>query len=388
MKVLMLGRIGLLEEGGGDLVQIQNTALELRKLGVEVDLHTGLDFNPLEYDLVHIFQLDWTAETNLYARKVKKFHKPLVLSPIHHNVQEVQKFDDLYAFGLRKISRFLFKDQHSRDTLKNIYRAFSNPQKLLPTAKSVLKGLKKMHQETLSLSDIVLVQTSLEARDLLSTYGVDFKWKIVPNGVSEFFLDSKSWENSMENPLGIKDYLLCVGRIEPRKNQLSIIEAVSVLRQELNQDLRLVFVGKISESRHHSYASLFTQALKENPWIHHVESVPYNEMPLYYHLAKVGISASWFETTGLTSLEALFCGANAVATGDRARECLGNLAFYCSPDDVSSIKEAIKKAYFAPSPKIPEEMRKLYTWKNAGLETWKAYESLMQENQVQLEDTN
>ncbi len=388
MKVLMLGRIGLLEEGGGDLVQIQNTALELKKLGVEVDLHTGLDFNPTEYDLVHIFQLDWTAETNLYARKVKRFQKPLVLSPIHHNVQEVQKFDDLYAFGLRKVSRFLFKDQHSRDTLKNIYRAFSDPQKIIPTAKSVLRGLFKMHQETLSLSDIVLVQTSLEAKDLLNTYKVDFKWKIVPNGVSENFLDSKAWENSTENPLGIKDYLICVGRVEPRKNQLSVIEAVSMLRQELNLDLHLVFVGKISESKHHSYASLFAQALKKNPWIHHVEFVPYNEMPLYYHLAKVGISASWFETTGLTSLEALFCGANAVATGDRVRECLGNLAFYCSPESVFSIKEAIKEAYFAPFPKIPEKMKKLYTWKNVGLETQKVYESLIREDQVKLGAAN
>ncbi|GIW69594.1 MAG: hypothetical protein KatS3mg101_0341 [Patescibacteria group bacterium] len=36
-------------------------------------------------------------------------------------------------------------------------------------------------------------------------------------------------------------------------------------------------------------------------------------MPDYYRNAKVCVSASWFETTGLTSLEALFCGTNAVA---------------------------------------------------------------------------
>ena len=42
MKVLMLGRIGLLEKGGGDKVQIEHTARELGKLGVSVDIKTDL----------------------------------------------------------------------------------------------------------------------------------------------------------------------------------------------------------------------------------------------------------------------------------------------------------------------------------------------------------
>jgi glycosyltransferase involved in cell wall biosynthesis len=369
MKVLMLGRIGLLENGGGDKVQIENTALELRKLGVEVEISTGLNFDPFKYDLIHVFQLDWTAETNLYAKKVKKAGKPLILSPIHHSVAEVKKFEDLYAFDFRRLSKFLFKDQHSRDTFKNVYRSFSDPRKILPTIVSVFKGLKRMHQETLKLSDMVLVQTQLEAKDLQATYSVDFNWKIVPNGVGEPFLNPVI----AKNPLDIENYILCVGRIEPRKNQLKIIEAVSQLRKELNQDISLVFIGKKVKSRHFEYTHLFNFQLEKNPWIRYIEQIPYEEMPSYYHYAKIGISASWFETTGLTSLEALFCGANAVASGKRAKEYLGDLAQYCVPEDVKSIKEAIKKAYFAPPPAIPEKMRELYTWKNAAVKTLEAY---------------
>jgi glycosyltransferase involved in cell wall biosynthesis len=117
--------------------------------------------------------------------------------------------------------------------------------------------------------------------------------------------------------------------------------------------------------------------LKKSPWIRHIEQIPYEKMPAYYHFAKVGISASWFETTGLTSLEALFCGTNAVASGDRAKEYLGDLAEYCCPESVNSIKEAIKKAYYAKAPIIPKEMRELYTWKKAAQETAEVYRKFL-----------
>jgi glycosyltransferase involved in cell wall biosynthesis len=369
-----LGRIGLLEQGGGDKVQIENTAKELRKLGVEVDIKSGLKTDLTHYDLVHVFQLDWTPETYLYAKKVKDENKPLILSPIHHSVKEVTKFDTDYAFDFRRLSKFLFKEQHSRDTFKNVYRSVFNPKKAGPTFRSVVMGLKKMHKKTLSLSDVVLVQTKLEAKDLKETYDVDFKWEKIPNGVGEQFLNPESLENPFKNE-GFKDYILCVGRIEPRKNQLSIMESVDLLRNETGEDLQLVFVGKKSGRRHFEYIWRFNSLLKKYPWIRHIKRVPYEEMPSYYHFAKVGISASWFETTGLTSLEAIFCGANAVASGDRAKEYLGELAFYCTPNDISSIKKALLKAYNAPPPEISEKMRKEYTWENAAKKTLEVYKN-------------
>ena len=33
-------------------------------------------------------------------------------------------------------------------------------------------------------------------------------------------------------PIKFEDYLICVGRIEPRKNQLNVINAVKLLREE------------------------------------------------------------------------------------------------------------------------------------------------------------
>lgn len=373
MKVLMQGRFGLLEAAGGDRIQVENTAEQLKRLGVKVDITTSLNVDASDFDLVHIFQLDWTTETHFMVKNAKKHHKPVVFSPIHHKVEEVKKFDDEHVFGLRRLSKILFEEQHTRDTFKNIYRSVTNPSKFMPTLYSIIHGLKNMHIETLSLSDVILVQTKLEATDLKKTYGVDIKWVKVPSGVSEKFLYAKDYKN----PLPLKDYVFCVGRIEPRKNQLNVIEAVEKLREDSNQDLKLVFVGKKNILNHPEYTLRFNNFIKKHTWITYIESVPYKKIPAYFTHAKVCVSASWFETTGLTLLEALFCGTNAVASSPRAEEILGDYASYCRPWDVGSIKKAIGEQFFANRPKLDVKMRQEYTWENAAKKTYKVYSDLL-----------
>ena len=374
MRVLMLVRFGLLNGSGGDRIQIENTASELRKLGVNVDISSGLKQRYSEYDVVHVFQLDWKPETYFYVKDAVDAGVPVVLSPIHHNVAEVKRFDDEYVFDFRRFSKYLFKNQFHRDTFKNIYSSFFDFQKLKPTLYSVFLGLKNMQRASLKKSSYVLVQTELEAKDLKDTYNVNFKWKKIPNGVSANFLDANFHYSNM---LGISDYVVCVGRIEPRKNQLNVIKAVEMLRQETRRDIHLVLVGSKHSTKHFEYNMRFEMAIKAKPWIHHLPAVPYQEMPSIYHYAKVGVSASWFETTGLTSLEALFCSANAVASGARAREYLGANASYCDPGDVATIKEAIKKEYFAPRPVIEEAIRKEYTWSTAAEKTLEVYKEVL-----------
>jgi glycosyltransferase involved in cell wall biosynthesis len=358
--------------GGGDKVQVENTAKELRKLGVEVDISTTLSTDIQKYDIIHIFQLDWMSETYFYALKAKKFNKPIVLSPIHHNVEEVQRFDDEYTFGLRKIGKYLFRDQHNRDTLKNVYRAVHDGKKIPTALASVFLGLKNMHTKTLKISDRVLVQTALEAKDLVKTYGVNINWTKVPNGVGDhFFANSEP-----ENPLDIEDYILCVGRIEARKNQLSIIEAVEELIKEEEMDVNLVFIGR-KNNNHSEYTQIFDRKVAQNNWITYLPEVPYLDIPPYFKYAKVCVSASWFETSGLTSLDALFMGTNVVAAGDRAKEFLGSYASYCDPGDVMSIKSAMSKELSAPRPKLDEHFKKEYTWKRCAELTKEVYEDLL-----------
>ena len=373
MKILMQGRFELNNGGGGDKIQIENTASELRKLGVEVDIKHRLISDISKYDLLHTFQLDWTAESYFYATNAKKNNKPFVLSPIHHNINEVKKFDDDYAFDYRRISKYLFRDQLHRDTFKNIYRSILNPQKIKPTIHSVFMGLRNMHTKVLKMSDMVLVQTNLEAFDLKDTYNVDFKWEKIPNGVGSQFLNVQNYKNRFN----ISDYIVSVGRVEPRKSWLNIIDAVAMLRKESGRDIELILIGPKNITNHFEYTARFNFALRRYKWVKYIDSVPYDEMPSVYKFAKVCVSASWFESTGLTLLEAIFCGTNAVASGERAKEYLGNMASYCEPGDVKTIFSAIEKEYFAPRPKISTEMKKEYTWENAAKKTLEVYSSVL-----------
>lgn len=372
MKVLMQGRFNLLSTYGGDRIQIENTAKELKKLGVDVDIIDDYAKDFSSYDLVHIFQLDWTPETHFFIKQAKEAGKPVVFSPIHHDVEEVKRFDNECVYDYRRISKFLFKKQHSRDTFKNVYRSFLNPKKIKPTLYSSIKGLKNIHRETLSLADKVLVQTRLEARDLSNTYGVNIDWYIVPNGVGKQFLNMTGYKN----PFHFENYIFSVGRIEPRKNQLKIIEAVNNIRQESEKDLKLVFIGLKNTTNHCEYTFRFNRELKKHKWITYINKIPYEKIPAYFHFSKVTVSASWFETTGLTLLDSLFCGANAVASSPRAREMLGDLATYCDPGDVNSIKTAIETEFEKPRPVVSDYLRAKYTWKNAAKKTLEIYKTL------------
>jgi len=373
MKVLMIGRSGLFDAPGGDRIQIENTATELKKLGIKVDIKTGLNLAFENYDIIHVFQLDWNPDSFFHAIAAKKHNKPLVFSPIHHSVKEVKRFDDDFVFDFRRIAKFLFRDQFNRDVFKDVYRTIFNPRLLKATMTSILVGLKRMHKTTVEKADVVLVQTKREAQDLKNTFDVKINWKIVNNGVSDKFLNPPVFKNE----LGFENYILCVGRVEARKNQLSIIKAVEKLREEDKKDYKLVFVGKKSGIKHFEYAWWFGRALNKHTWIKHVEEVPYEKMPSFYKFAKVCVSASWFETFGLTSLEALVLNTNAVASGERVKECLGNYISYCDPGDINSIKNAIKKEYDAPRPNVSEKLKKEYTWKHAAQATLAIYKGLL-----------
>jgi len=378
MKVLMLGRIDLFQNRGGDTVQIENTAEELRNLGVEVDICSDLSVDMQGYDLIHIFQLDWIPEIYFYFLKAEKYNKKIVFSPIHHNINEVKRFDDEYVFDYRRISKILFKNQFSRDTFKNVYRSIRDIKRIGPTIYSVIYGFKNMQKRMLEWSDHILVQTNREAEDLKNTFEVDFRWTKISNGVGKIYYENKDYEPKLK----LKDYVICVGRIEPRKNQLKIIEAVTEIREQSKEDINLVFLGSYKGAKHLEYTYLFNEALKKNKWITHIDRVPYKDMPSYYKYAKVCCSASWFETTGLTVLEALFCGTNAVASGDRARECLGDYASYCDPGDKKSIRIAIEKELKAPRPLLSDDMRREYTWENAARKTLEIYNCILDEKWI------
>jgi glycosyltransferase involved in cell wall biosynthesis len=98
-------------------------------------------------------------------------------------------------------------------------------------------------------------------------------------------------------------------------------------------------------------------------------------IPVYQN-ARVHVLASWFETPGLVSLEAALAGC-AVVTTDRGspREYFGDLARYCRPDSIGSIRCAVEQAWEeGPTPGLREHVLNNFTWETVAKRTLDAYQ--------------
>src|SRR5690606_2087604 len=94
----------------------------------------------------------------------------------------------------------------------------------------------------------------------------------------------------------------------------------------------------------------------------------------YYCKAREHPLPIWFETCGLSSLEAASVGCNIIVT-DRGytREYFGSEAFYCNPGEPASIRRSIEEAAeLESSNKLKQKIFQQYTWKESAALTLQA----------------
>ncbi|MFH1566279.1 MAG: glycosyltransferase family 4 protein [bacterium] len=394
IKVLFQSRVELFDKRGGDTYQMECTKEAIEKLypNFKIDIKPEIEVkNIAEYDIVNLFNIDWICETYPQARYAKKFNKLLVLSAIHHSESEVLEFENKCRFGTRRVFNTLIKNQESRDVLKNFYRSFLYPLKIYPTLLQARMGIKNQQREVLRMSDIVLVQTNLETNEIIKDIGTsNFKSEKVISGVNaDIFLKTNNrtfcnyFFRKYNRRIPLDKVIMSVGRIEPRKNQLAVIEAFSRLRKETSafNDWVLVFIG--DRNRYHiEYNKRFNNKIKGCEDIYYLGRLPQNLVSSAMSLAGICVQASWFETLGLASLEAAIAGMRVVATGARIKEYLRNYATYCDPGDVDSIKRAImearKSSPFGSTAR--ENLIKEYTWEETARQTVKVYRKLLAGN--------
>lgn len=150
---------------------------------------------------------------------------------------------------------------------------------------------------------------------------------------------------SINNLLRIKEtyhlpekFLLCVGTIEYRKNQLLIVEAL----RHLNTDIRLVLLGKATSYKQVINDHIILNNLQEQ--IIFLENVPFKDLPLIYQSAAIFIYPSRFEGFGIPILEALNSAVPVIATmGSCLEEAGGPNSLYVDPDDAIELAKTIEK---------------------------------------------
>ncbi|HJS55816.1 MAG TPA: glycosyltransferase family 4 protein [Chitinophagaceae bacterium] len=360
MKILFISRATLFKDKGGDTIQIVNTAKHLEKLGVQVTIRLSnevIDYSG--YDILHFFNIIRPADILIH---IKRSRKPFVVSTIYVDYSEYEKNGRKGAVGV--LFRIFSPDLI--EYLKVIARFIVNGEKMA-SPEYLFLGQRRSIKKIISGSSILLPNSYHEYERLSKDYNMTKEYKVIPNAIdTSLFRGDPGNESKKEN------LVICVGRIEGRKNQLNLIKALN------DTKFQLVIIGSPSVNQVEYYEKCKEIAA---PNVLFVANIEQEQLIDYYKSAKVHVLPSWFETTGLSSLEAAAMGCNIVITdkGD-TREYFDNFAYYCDPASPKSIVAAVSKAAVNDTNKqLQQKIFSQYTWSQAAKLTLEAYQEVVQE---------
>ena len=131
-------------------------------------------------------------------------------------------------------------------------------------------------------------------------------------------------------------YVLCVGTIEERKNQLLAVQAL----HHLPDDVSLLLVGRDTPYAERIRSYIDENRLNERVLILH--GVPDDHLPALYRMAEAFVYPSRYEGFGIPIIEAVRMGLPVAAcTGSCLEEAGGPDNLYVSPDDSAALAHAL-----------------------------------------------
>lgn len=349
-SVLFHAGAGVFQRPGGGEIQLIKTGEALENRGVQVGLYNPWIDHLEEHRLIHFFGLHPEAEP--LARLAKKAGIGVVVSPICW-YDPVAQWHEASGWipGLMGLSKW-FLLRHCRPARNRAWRS-----------------------RLLAMADRVLPNSSLEADQLQKLLGVErSRISVVPNAIDSSLLNVDI--QAVKQKFGIADFVLYVGRIEPRKNVLGLIKAT------VASGFPLVIIGQCP-LEHNQYETLcrtaaahgnviFAGALaKEDPLLNSAMAA-----------ARVFALPSWFETPGLAALEAAAHQTPVVITSRGAtREYFGDSVNYCDPAKPNTLRAAIELAWHNPPSgrkALAEKIKCNYTWSQVACITEGIYDAVTQ----------
>ena len=237
-------------------------------------------------------------------------------------------------------------------------------------AKVLVPVFPSARKRMMYLSDLLVPNSESEAQQLQRFFCASRrKIVVVPNAVDSVFADATP--DLFVKKYQLRDFILCVGRIEPRKNQLGVIRALR------NVDIPLVLIGDYVVQ----YRSYYEACRREaGPGTHFLGNIPHDSELLRsaYAACAVFLLATWLETPGLAALEAGLAGAKVVVTAEGAtREYFGPYAEYVQPECPREIRERTLAAIRKPAtPLLQEHIRQNYSWPLVAKKILTAYQAM------------
>lgn len=335
---------------GGHQVQLQRTAGALEDLGLSVDRWLGESLPDGQWSVIHGFGLR-PGDVRLARTRARR----VVISTVY--------WDRGYRHEPGSLGRWWIGRHRLGLALRLGATAVRGPEAGAPIFEFLADRSMALAYEG---ADLLLPNSSAEAVAIERDLGVTTPSAVVPNAVDEELTTLEA------PPVQQRDRVICLGRIEPHKNQLALIRALN------SSGLPLHIVGE-PHPDHQAYAAACRK--EAGPTVRFAGAV-HHDSPEFHELltgARVSVLASWFETTGLANLEAAATGANVVTT-DRgyANEYFDGEAWYCNPASPGSIRQAVMAAWRHPGyPGLRDRIRREFTWTACAKATLAAYETAL-----------
>lgn len=204
-------------------------------------------------------------------------------------------------------------------------------------ADRVIHRLKMRH--ACRVADVVVAISEQTKRDLMEFLGVpEEKIRVVYQSCDEMFWGVLGSSGECEGVQDDRDvrkkynlperYILCVGTLEERKNQLRVIEAM----KRLPEDVALVLVGRPRGD----YGQRVLACTNERVRV--LSGASFTDFPSLYRGAVASVYLSRFEGFGIPVLESLCCDCPVVTSDVSSMpEAGGDAALYAAPEDVDTV---------------------------------------------------
>jgi glycosyltransferase involved in cell wall biosynthesis len=342
-RVIMHAPAGVFQAPGGGENQLIQTGMHLESLGVPVRLFSPWIDRLETARLLHLFGM--SREGLALARLAQARRVPVVLSPICWYEPRAlaaleqglaRKFTSLAAWGLR----------------------------------SLVPAIPSWRRELLGRADLILPNSRSEANQLMRLFAVPReRIRVVPNGVLP--AEPSASRELIHAYCGTEPFILYVGRIEPRKNVLGLIEAMQGL------ELPLVVIGEATPGSENYQRRCRERGSGFVTWLGHLD----HHDPLLssaYKAARVFALPSWFETPGLAALEAGLAGCAVTITPYGAtKDYFGDMVSYARPGRPAEIRRALMECWEqGPDPRLSRSIATRYLWSDVARLTAEAYDQV------------
>ena len=240
--------------------------------------------------------------------------------------------------------------------------------------------------ELVRQAERVLSVSHATARDAVELLGLrPDRISVTGGGVSDDFGPPESPSAALGavrrlRPAVAGEYVLYTGGMDYRKNVGGLLTAYAGLPGELRDAYRLVIVGRLGlEDPYGPYAAQAAR-LGIADRVVFTGYVPEDELVLLYQAATLFVFPSLYEGFGLPVVEALACGAPAIAGRNSSLvELLEREEALFDPADPSSIRAALERALSDGG--LRERLRRpdiaeQFSWKRIAGRTAAAYEDV------------